>query len=117
MGRVLAVQGDVFPSTLHNVNLCADIRLPDGKHEMEIQGESEITKWGERSAGSGSNLEIRAGFPPTVQAILAADLIIIGPGSLYTSLLANLLVPDLRDAIRASRATKILCLQHCHTAW
>lgn len=45
-------------------------------------------------------------FPPAIQAILTADLIIIGPGSLYTSLLPNLLVPDLAEAIRASRALK-----------
>jgi uncharacterized cofD-like protein len=42
-----------------------------------------------------------------VQAILAADLIVIGPGSLYTSILPNLLVPDVLEAIRASQALKI----------
>jgi uncharacterized cofD-like protein len=41
-----------------------------------------------------------------VRAILAADLIVIGPGSLYTSILPNLLVPDLHEAVRASRALK-----------
>jgi uncharacterized cofD-like protein len=46
-------------------------------------------------------------FPRGIQAILAADLIIIGPGSLYTSLLPDLLVPDLQEAIRASKALKI----------
>jgi uncharacterized cofD-like protein len=45
-------------------------------------------------------------FPPTLQAILSADLILIGPGSLYTSILPNLLVPDLAEAIRATRALK-----------
>jgi uncharacterized cofD-like protein len=45
-------------------------------------------------------------FPPAVRAILAADLIVIGPGSLYTSILPNLLVPDLHEAVRASRALK-----------
>jgi uncharacterized cofD-like protein len=46
-------------------------------------------------------------FPDAIRAILAADLIVIGPGSLYTSILPNLLVPDLADAIRASRALKV----------
>jgi uncharacterized cofD-like protein len=46
-------------------------------------------------------------YPQVVQAILAADLIIIGPGSLYTSILPNLLVPDISASIRASRALKI----------
>ena len=106
MGRVLAVQGDVFPSTLHNVNLCAVVTLEDREVEVQIEGESEISKIGGKIQRVWLQPGNPAAFPPTVQAILGADLIIIGPGSLYTSLLANLLVPDLRDAIRASRATK-----------
>jgi uncharacterized cofD-like protein len=46
-------------------------------------------------------------FPPVLQSILNANLIVIGPGSLYTSLLPNLLVPDLLAAVHASRALKI----------
>jgi uncharacterized cofD-like protein len=46
-------------------------------------------------------------FPPVLQAILAAEMIVIGPGSLYTSILPNLLVRDLADAIRVSKAIKI----------
>jgi uncharacterized cofD-like protein len=106
MGRVLAVQGDVFPSTLHNVNLCADIQLADKNVEVEIEGESQISGIGGKINRVWLDPANPAAFPPTVQAILGADLIIVGPGSLYTSLLANLLVPDLRDAIRASRAAK-----------
>jgi uncharacterized cofD-like protein len=45
-------------------------------------------------------------FPPTIQAILSADLILIGPGSLYTSILPNLLVRDIVEALRTSRALK-----------
>src|SRR4030095_14257241 len=46
-------------------------------------------------------------YPPVIKAILNADLIIVGPGSLYTSLLPNLLVPDLLGAMQASRAAKV----------
>jgi uncharacterized cofD-like protein len=46
-------------------------------------------------------------FPSVIQAILAADLIVVGPGSLYTSILPNLLVPDIAAAISASRALKV----------
>ncbi len=106
MGKVLAVQGQVLPSTLHNVNLVADVRLPDKNVEVRIKGESQIP----RSGGRIKRLWIEPGnpaaYPPTIQAILNADLIIVGPGSLYTSLIANLLVPDLVDALRASRAYK-----------
>ena len=45
-------------------------------------------------------------YPPAVQAILNAELILVGPGSLYTSVLPNLLVPDLSDAMRVTRAQK-----------
>ena len=105
-GRVLAVQGQVLPSTLHNVSLVADVKLPDKNVEVRIKGESQIAQIG----GHIRRLWIEPGnpaaFPPTIQAILNADLIIIGPGSLYTSLVANLLVPDVVDALRASRAYK-----------
>jgi uncharacterized cofD-like protein len=46
-------------------------------------------------------------FPQAIQALLSADVIVIGPGSLYTSLLPNLLVPDISNAIRASKALKL----------
>lgn len=106
MGKVLAVQGQVLPSTLHNVSLVADVRLPDKNIEVRIKGESQIPKTGGRIRRLWIEPGNPAAFPPTIQAILNADLIIVGPGSLYTSLVANLLVPDLVDALRASRAYK-----------
>ncbi len=108
-GRVLAVRGNVFPSTLHDVALVAEISKNDfGGHEKvtTVRGESEITKLG----GSIKKVWLEPGnpraYPPTIQALLSADMIIIGPGSLYTSLLPNLLVPDITEAFRASRALK-----------
>lgn len=106
MGKVLAVQGQVLPATLHNVSLVADVRLPDKNVEVRIKGESQIPKIGGRIRRLWIEPGNPAAFPPAIQAILNADLIIIGPGSLYTSLVANLLVPDLVDALRASRAYK-----------
>ena len=49
-------------------------------------------------------------FPPVLQSLLSADLIVIGPGSLYTSIIPNLLVPDLVEAVRASRAMKVMVI-------
>ena len=46
-------------------------------------------------------------FPPVIRALLSAEMILVGPGSLYTSILPNLLVPDLLAALRASRAVKV----------
>lgn len=104
--RVLAVKGQVLPSTLHNVNLVADVQLPKKKVEVEIKGESQISKLGGKILRVWLEPGNPAAFPPTIQAILNTDLIIVGPGSLYTSVIANLLVPDLVDAINASKAYK-----------
>ncbi len=105
-GRVLAVRGRVLPSTLHDVRLIADVSLPKKSTDVLVKGESEITK----AAGKVKRVWLEPSnplaFPPAIQAILNADLILIGPGSLYTSILPNLLVPDLADALRASRAMK-----------
>jgi len=106
-GRVLAVQGQVLPATLHDVQLAADVRLPDTINEVRIQGESQITG----TRGKVNRVWLEPGNPPaypeTIQAVLAADLIVIGPGSLYTSLLPNLLVHDLAEAVHASKALKL----------
>jgi len=105
-GRVLAIQGRVLPSTLHDVALVADVRLDDVVQEVRVRGESLIPQ----VAGQISRVWLEPGhapaFPPAIQAILAADLVVIGPGSLYTSILPNLLVEDLSQALRASRALK-----------
>jgi uncharacterized cofD-like protein len=105
-GRVLAVRGKVMPSTLHDVKLVADVKLPNQDSEIKVVGESTIPQ----TDGKIDRLWIEPSnplpFPPAVQAILNADLIIIGPGSLYTSVMPNLLVPGLADAIRASKAMK-----------
>lgn len=106
-GRVLAVQGRVLPSTLHDVQLLADITLPHLIGEVRIAGESQIPEIAGRVRRVWLEPNSPPGFPDAIRAILAADLILVGPGSLYTSILPNLLVPDLADAIRASRALKV----------
>jgi uncharacterized cofD-like protein len=106
-GRVLSVSGRVLPSTLHDVRLVADVVLPHLVSEIRVEGESQIPE----SAGKVSRVWLEPNSPPafpqSVQAILAADMIVIGPGSLYTSILPNLLVPDIAAAIRSSRALRI----------
>jgi uncharacterized cofD-like protein len=106
-GRVLAVHGEVLPATLHNVRLVADVMLPHAVSEVRVEGESQIPNSNGRVRRVWLEPNNPPAFPRVIQAILAADLIIIGPGSLYTSLLPNLLVPDLQEAVRASKALKI----------
>ena len=107
--RVLAVRGRILPSTLENVTLCADLRgeaaaLGGGR---VVRGESQISKAGLPIERVFLQPDRVRAYPGAVQAILAADLIVIGPGSLYTSVLPNLLVEDIAKAIRASRAVKV----------
>jgi uncharacterized cofD-like protein len=106
-GRVLAVRGRVLPSTLHDVHLVADVILPNTMAEVRVEGESQIPKSQGRVRHVWLEPNNPPAFPQAIQAILAADLILIGPGSLFTSLLPNILVSDLSEAVRASRALKL----------
>ena len=106
-GRVLAVQGRVLPATLRDVRLVADIQLRQSIGEVRIEGESTIPKFPGDVQRVWLEPNNPAAYPQVIQAILASDLIVIGPGSLFTSILPNLLVPDLVAAIRASRALKL----------
>ena len=106
-GRALSVSGRVLPSTLHNVRLVADMRLPHLVNEIRVEGESKIPEMAGRVRRVWLEPNNPPAFPPVLQSILSAELIVIGPGSLYTSLLPNLLVPDLLAAIHASRAIKV----------
>ena len=76
------------------------------RKEVRVTGESEIPKLGGNIIRVWLEPNNPLAFPPTIQALLNADIIIIGPGSLYTSLMPNLLVPDIAEAFKASRALK-----------
>lgn len=104
--RVLAVQGRILPTTLEQVTLCADLREEAGQLE-EVEGESQIPL--ARLPIERVFLKppyVRA-YPEAIQAILDADLVSIGPGSLYTSVLPNLLVEDIARALCATRAPRV----------
>ncbi|HEY8491979.1 MAG TPA: YvcK family protein [Dehalococcoidia bacterium] len=100
--RVLAVRGQIMPSTLANVTLCA--RTDD---QETILGESRITESGRRIQEVFLEPPNVQAYPEAVQAILDADMIVIGPGSLFTSVLPNLLVEGIRKALFASPAPKV----------
>ncbi len=100
-GKVLAVKGTIVPSTLQDVTLVASI------NGGTVEGESKIPK---------QNAPISHVFlkpdgvqvnPEAAQAILNAELILVGPGSLYTSILPNLVVEGMVEAIKASPALKV----------
>jgi len=72
-----------------------------------VEGESHIPEMAGKVRHVWLEPNNPPAFPKAIKALLSADLIVIGPGSLYTSLLPNLLVPDLAEAVRASRGLKI----------
>lgn len=101
-GQVLAIRGDVVPCTLDRVGLVA--RFDDGE---AVAGESAIV---------ARRRPIREIFldspgvvanPAALAAIAEADLIVMGPGSVYTSVIPNLLVPGVKQALEASKAPKV----------
>ena len=100
--KILAIRGNVIPATLNKVVLTA--RYKDG---TETEGESKIPE----HSSPIDRLYIRpADSRPTVEALQAiqkAQTIILGPGSLYTSIMPNLLIEGMHDAIRKSNAVKI----------
>jgi len=106
-GQVLAITGQVLPSTLENVTLMADIREYHGASPHRVSGESAIpaeTGIIDRVYLDPSDVPAN---PEAVKAILGADVIVLGPGSLFTSVLPNLLVSDISSAIRNSRGVTI----------
>lgn len=100
--QVLAIRGRVLPATLCDVRLWA--QLEDGRY---IEGESSITEAKGKIRSIGCIPQNPPALPKALQAIQDADYIIIGPGSLYTSVIPNLLVPEIADAIAKRNVPKI----------
>ena len=114
-GRVLAVRGQIVPSTLRDVTLIAE--MADGETRV---GESSIPHAngngdGDGHGGVATATAIKRVFlqpestinPEAEEAILNAEMIIVGPGSLYTSILPNLVVDGMAEALKASPAIKV----------
>lgn len=102
MSKVLNVRGNVLPAANQNVVLHAE--LEDG---TIVSGESKIPFSGKKIKRVFLTPEDIRPLPESIQAIRQADLIIMGPGSLYTSILPNLLVPRLGKEIGKSHAKKV----------
>jgi uncharacterized cofD-like protein len=100
--EVLAIKGVIYPSTNSPVTLSA--QFEDGSC---IEGETRITTAGKRIEKVWLNPPNAVPLEGSLQAIAAADVITFGPGSLYTSIIPNLLVDGIARAVEASRATKI----------
>lgn len=102
MSRVLNIYGKVLPAANQIVTLHA--RFED---QTTIMGESKIPKYGKKIEKVFITPADVKPLPETINVIRQADVIVIGPGSLYTSILPNLLVQDIQKAIRQSKAKKV----------
>ncbi|MGD0963746.1 MAG: gluconeogenesis factor YvcK family protein [Candidatus Acidiferrales bacterium] len=100
--RVLAIRGRIFPSTAQNVTLKAEL-----ENGITIAGETNISR--SRKPIARVSLVPRRVRPvrEVLDALRDADLILVGPGSLYTSIIPNLLVEEIVDVIANSRATRV----------
>lgn len=107
VSRVLAVRGQIVPSTLQNLTLGAELKTGGNQIYTRVQGESRLAKQGTPITRVFLNPENPPAYPGAVRAILEADLIIAGPGSLYTSVLPNLLVPNIANSLATALASKI----------
>lgn len=109
MNEVLAVTGKVLPVTSANVKLAADFE--DGS---KIEGETAITRVKKQNGLSIQKVSLlppgAKALPQVIEAIEEADVLLLGPGSLYTSIIPNLLVEGVAEAICRSRALKIYLL-------
>jgi uncharacterized cofD-like protein len=101
-GKVLAIRGRIFPSTISNIHLIAT--LANGRR---VRGETNISK----SRVPIRKIELSSRrvrpLPGAIQAIQEADLILMGPGSLYTSVIPNLLIPEIAQAIGRTKAPRV----------
>lgn len=104
--KVLKVRGKVIPSTTERVRLVA--KMDDG---VVVEGESEISEYNGHIVSLSTIPKNPVAVGDAIRSIKEADMIILGPGSLYTSIMPNLLVPEILQAIRESSAP---CIYICN---
>ena len=100
--KILATRGRIYPATTANATLVA--HMDDG---TEVRGETKITASKRRIVELTLDPPNPAPLPETMEAMRRADLITVGPGSLYTSLITNLLVSGVSSALASSRAVRV----------
>jgi uncharacterized cofD-like protein len=120
--KVVASKGHIVPSTLSDVTLCAEFKestapmgagVAAGSAPTQARGESSIGKVGRPIERVWLEPNDVAAFPDAARAILNADLVVMGPGSLFTSVLPNVLVAGLAEALRQTTAP---CVYVCNVA-
>ncbi len=101
--EVLNIQGRVYPATPAPARIAAT--LADGS---EVLGETALARAGKAVRRLRLHPEDPPATPEVVEAIRRADLVVLGPGSLFTSIIPNVLVPEIREALQQTRACRLL---------
>lgn len=101
-GEILAMLGSIYPATFTNTTLVA--RMASGE---VVRGETDITASKDQIVELSLDPEVVEPLPETLAAIAEADVITLGPGSLYTSLITNLLVQGIPEALASAKATRV----------
>ena len=101
VSKVLNVQGEIIPSSLQTLTLMA--QMEDG---TIVRGESNIPLFSNHIQRVFYDKEVRA-TPEAIDAIVNSDIIIFGVGSLYTSILPNIIIPEIRSALEYTKAKKL----------
>ena len=104
--QILRTKGEIIPATLENIQLCA--KFSDGE---KVCGEEDITEYGKAKKAKIESIWIEpedAKAPiDAIAKIESADVIVFGPGSLYTSIIPNLLIKDIKEAVLQSPAIRV----------
>lgn len=100
-GRLLSARGRVFPATTERVDMRA--RVEGGV----VKGQVAVAQSRAPIQAVYLKPSDPAAYPPAVEAIMAADQVVLGPGSLFTSLIATLLVPGIAEALRSTKARRV----------
>lgn len=101
VSQILNVEGEIIPASLENLTLMA--RMEDG---TIVRGESNIPKFSNRIDEVYYDTSVKA-TKEAVKAISEADLIVFGVGSIYTSILPNVIIPEIKEALQNTKAKKI----------
>jgi uncharacterized cofD-like protein len=108
-GRLLGARGRVLPMSCEPLRLTADVRTPDGRR-FSIVGQHEVASTPGQVERVGLAPTNAPACPQALQAIADADVIVLGPGSWYSSVLPHLLLPQLREALSATAARIVVTL-------
>lgn len=108
VARLLGARGTVLPMAMVPLDISARVRIGGGL--VEVHGQSRVAVTAGRVEEIWITPEAPPACPQAVEAVMAADAIVLGPGSWYTSVLPHLLVPELRTAIQTSRAARVITM-------